>query len=119
MTCKPIQIHDDTGRLLFRHARMPSGLLDRARGLIGHPIPTTEEAWWFRACKGVHSLGMRYPIDVVHLDAAGAVLSIRAAMAPFRLSWHPRGRQVLEMQAGRAEALGIRPGVILRRTPCD
>jgi uncharacterized protein len=118
MTCSPIRIQDAAGRTLFSRAWMPQRFQDRARGLIGHPSPQADEAWWFVRCSAIHSIGMRFSIDVVHLDTDGRVLSIKEWLAPLRLSWHPAGCHVIEMQAGRASALGLRTGQRLQSVPC-
>ena len=35
---------------------------------------------WIRPCRGVHTLAMRFPIDVVYLDPAGTVVHLERAL---------------------------------------
>lgn len=108
------KIFDDAGRALFPAATRPVGYWARLRGLIGRTALADDEAWWFTRCSAVHTLGMRIPIDVVHLDATGRVLRIRTALRPAGFSVARRGRQVVEVAAGAAARAGLQPGQTLR-----
>ncbi len=60
--------------------------------------------------RSVHTFGMRFAIDVAHLDAQMRVLSI-TTMPPNRCGrfvW--RARHVLETEAGMLEVFGIAQG---------
>ena len=79
----------------------------RLRGLIGQPAPPAGQGVWLAPCRQVHTLWMRYPIDVVHLGQAGEVLSVQT-LPPWRIGrylWRARG--VVELVAGEARRLGI------------
>jgi uncharacterized membrane protein (UPF0127 family) len=41
---------------------------------------------WIVPCRGVHTLGMRFPIDVVYLNSAKAVVHVEENLAPWRLA---------------------------------
>jgi uncharacterized membrane protein (UPF0127 family) len=41
---------------------------------------------WIRPCKGVHTLAMRFPIDVLYLDRAGTVVHVEHNLQPWRFS---------------------------------
>lgn len=104
----------DAGTVLFAAATRPIGYFARLRGLIGRCAPDLHEAWWFTHCAAVHTLGMRFAIDIVHLDGAGRVLRIRPEVKPARLSAAAKGRQVMELTAGAAAYKGLRTGQTLR-----
>ncbi len=83
----------------------------RRRGLLGRD--GVEGALWLRPCGQVHSIRMRFPIDVAHLDRDGVVLRV-VALRPGRLG--PvvlRGRSVVEAAAGRFADWGVRVGARL------
>ena len=113
-----MQIVDADGHVLFAKGYLPQGFLARARGLLGRPSLRTDEAWWFANCRGVHSIGLGLPIDVVHLDDHGIIIALRTPLHPARISWQPRGRHVIEMAAGRARALRLHVGQYLGKRPC-
>src|SRR5579863_2522679 len=60
----------------------------RLRGLLG----TSEDDFrngcglWIRPCHGVHTLGMRFPVDVVYLDRDAIVVHLEPNLRPWRLA---------------------------------
>ncbi|MFD4476876.1 DUF192 domain-containing protein [Streptomyces sp. NPDC058471] len=80
----------------------------RRRGLLGREGVTG--ALLLSPASSVHTLGMRFTIDVAHLDRELRVLSIRT-MRPGRIG-RPRlrARHVLEAEAGALERWGVRRG---------
>jgi len=83
---------------------------ERMRGLLGRAPLAPDEALLLEPCASVHTFGMRYPIDLAFLDRSGHVLRIIAAVKPRRVALRPGARATLEMAAGAAAALGLRPG---------
>ena len=80
----------------------------RARGLLGRD--GFDGALLLRPARSVHTLGMRFAIDVAHLDGELRVLRI-IRMAGQRVGWPVRGAQaVLEADAGCFERWGLRVG---------
>jgi uncharacterized protein len=72
----------------------------RLRGLAFRRLPPPGQALVFKRCRCVHTFGMRFPIDVVFLDAHGRVLRIAAAVPPGRLVACRRAGAVVEVPAG-------------------
>ena len=91
--------------------RIASTLRSRYRGLLG--TDTCDGALLLVHVNGVHTFGMRYPIDVVYLSAALRVVRV-ITMRPGRIAlpW-PRCRHTLEAEAGNMERWGIEPGADL------
>jgi uncharacterized protein len=60
----------------------------RLRGLIGvNPDDFGNgKGLWIRPCRGVHTLAMRFPIDVVYLDRAGKVVHAEQNLRPWRFA---------------------------------
>jgi uncharacterized membrane protein (UPF0127 family) len=60
----------------------------RLRGLLGTSPDDFGNGCglWIRPCRGVHTLAMRFPIDVVYLDRAGTVVHIEHNLQPWRFS---------------------------------
>lgn len=70
----------------------------RRRGLLGRD--EIEGVLVLRPCRQVHTLRMRFPIDVAFCDRDGFVLHT-AALAPWRISRPvPRASFVIEARAG-------------------
>ena len=73
----------------------------RTRGLLGRD--GVDGALLLRPARSVHTLGMRFPIDVAFCDEALVVLRT-ATMAPNRISRVVRrSRAVVEVEAGAFE----------------
>jgi uncharacterized protein len=65
---------------------------------------------WLSPCAAVHMVGMAYALDVVFLDAAGDALRVVPGLRPWRAAACRGARHTLELRAGLAAALAIRPG---------
>ncbi len=81
----------------------------RRRGLLGRQ--GIDGAMLLSPARSVHTVGMKFAIDVAHLDSEMRVLAV-TTMKPGRLGrfcW--RARHVLEAEAGSLQRFGIGPGV--------
>lgn len=90
-----------------------TSMFERMRGLLGRPALKSAQAMLLRPCNMVHTVGMRYPIDVVFLSRSGQVLKVAPAVAPRRAASHWRSHAVLELAAGEAARCHIVPGTML------
>ena len=81
----------------------------RSRGLMGREA--FDGAILLKPAMQVHTLGMRFPIDVAYLDRDLRVVAIVTGMRPRRLG-RPRfgARSVVEAEAGAFERWGLRVG---------
>ena len=86
-------------------------LLSRLVGLLGTAAIADGEGLRIVPCRGVHTLGMRYPIDVAFLDARGVMIGILEGLPPSRIGRVFRGaRGALELRSGIHVATGTVPG---------
>jgi uncharacterized membrane protein (UPF0127 family) len=60
----------------------------RMRGLLGASEGDFRNGCglWIRPCRGVHTLAMRFPIDVVYLDSNGVVVHLERDLRPWRFA---------------------------------
>jgi hypothetical protein len=73
----------------------------RLRGLIGRAGLNKGEGLLLDGTIGIHTIGMRFAIDVLFLDKDGRVLYLIQALKPFRCSpIVKRSAMVLELPAG-------------------
>jgi uncharacterized membrane protein (UPF0127 family) len=89
-------------------AEVVSSRRERTRGLLGRDGFTG--ALVLRKCRQVHTLGMRFAIDVAFCDSKGFVLRT-STLCPWRLSplvW--RSAFVIEAEAGAFERWNLRAG---------
>jgi len=99
------------GIVLGDKVRTASTLRSRIVGLLGTAAIADGEGLWIVPCRGVHTLGMRYPIDVAFLDPRGVVDGILEGLPPNRIGRLFRGaRGALELRSGTLAATGTVPG---------
>ena len=83
----------------------------RLKGLLGRD--GYEGAFLLRPARSVHTIGMRFAVDVAHLDRELCVLRV-TTMRPWRVG-RPvrRAHAVLEAEAGAFASWELHPGDVL------
>ena len=88
-------------------AELAHSVASRMRGLLGRD--GIDGALVIPA-RSVHTMGMRFPVDVAFLSKDLEVLDV-VHLAPWRLTWpRLRSRMVLEAEGGAFERWKLRPG---------
>ena len=83
----------------------------RLRGLLGRTGLAAGEGLWLKGTNGVHTLGMRFAIDVLFLDREQRVLAICHGLGPGRIAGAvPGATSCLELASGTARCHGLQPG---------
>ena len=86
---------------LATKVRKADNFITRLVGLLKRTHLGPEEALWLMPSKGIHTIGMKFPIDVLFLDKNCVILAIVSGMMPYRISGvHLRGFSVLELPSG-------------------
>lgn len=57
----------------------------RMRGLLGQPRLRSGEAVWFLPSHGIHTIGLRSPVDVLYLDSNRRIVSLIDNLAPLHI----------------------------------
>jgi uncharacterized membrane protein (UPF0127 family) len=83
------------------------------RGLLGRRGLESGEGLLLRPAASIHTLFMRFPIDVVFVARDGEVLKVVAALPPWRTAAARGAKAVIELPAGEADRRGIHPGLRL------
>ena len=100
-----------TGRVVADRVGVAATRADRAVGLLSRSGLNPGEALWIVPSRGVHTWGMRFPIDIVALDWTGVVIDCVSSLKPWRIRLPRRGTAgVLELEAGRLAASGTTLG---------
>ncbi|HEY0062187.1 MAG TPA: DUF192 domain-containing protein [Telluria sp.] len=113
-------LHSGAGR----HAlslNVAASFLQRFRGLMLAPPLAPDAGLLLPGCPSVHTMFMRYPIDVLYLDRDGRVLKCVPALKPWRASIsnagrdasgqrHQRAAHTLELAAGAIGRFGLAAG---------
>jgi uncharacterized protein len=83
----------------------------RLRGLLGRDGLQTGEGLVIQPCTSVHMIGMKFPLDVLHLDRSGTVLRALPDLRPGQFGpmvW--RSHIAVELPVGTIAATGTVPG---------
>ena len=81
----------------------------RLKGLLGRD--RVDGALLIRPARSVHTIGMRFPIDVAFCDADLRVVAVRCPMPRYRVGLpHLKARVVIEAEAGAFDRWRLRPG---------
>jgi uncharacterized protein len=88
------------------HVVVAAGRLARLRGLAGlrAPLPAGM-ALLLAPCRSVHTLGMRWRLDLVWLGGDGFVVRVDEDVGAWRVRSCPSARAVLEVPAGGGRAV--------------
>ncbi len=76
----------------------------RNKGLLGRLDFPAGEGLWIVPCEAVHTVGMKFSIDLVYLDRQNGIKKLRSAVAPWRLSGCLFAHSVMELPAGTIRA---------------
>jgi uncharacterized membrane protein (UPF0127 family) len=100
-----LRIHNQSrDAMLADRAEIADNSKTRKTGLLKHDRLERGEGLWIAPCEGVHTVGMKFPIDVLFLNKKRKVLKIRAAMPRWRLAACLRAHSVLELPSGTVAA---------------
>ena len=83
-------------------------LFEKASGLIGKSAP---RAVFVKTRWGIHTFGMKFPIDVIVCDKEMRVFVLRENLVPNRMFfWNPRFPYILELPSGMIKTSVIEIG---------
>jgi hypothetical protein len=82
----------------------------RRKGLLGREVLAPDAALIIAPSSGVHTFGMRFPIDIVFAARDGRVVKIRERVPKSRIAIAFRAFAVIEMRGGTAARNRLRKG---------
>ncbi len=100
---------EGSDRVLAERVSVADNIWSRFWGLMARRHLAEDEGLLIAPCYSVHTMFMRFPIDVIFLDRDDRVLKI-AAMKPFRAAVGRGARSVVEMNGGCAARTGLSTG---------
>ena len=104
-------VNHTTGNVLADNVSIADNLLSRMKGLLGRSTLPSGEGLWIKPCMGVHTFGMKFPIDVVFLDREKRVVELVRVLRSNRMSRiYSKASSVLELPAGTIDATHTVPG---------
>lgn len=90
----------------------------RLFGLLGKNTLQAGRGIWINPSSGVHTVGMRFTIDVIGLDRDLRIVKLWSNVKPFRVtSINFKVKSVIEMAAGQIKERSLELGHVLEISP--
>jgi uncharacterized protein len=113
-TMRTIALRTAEGRFIAHEVRIAYSLGARLRALSRERSLPTRAGLLLTPARGIHTLGMRFAVDVVFLTPQMRVIGLAPCVQPWRVLLAPRGTgRVLELAAGQIAATGLKPGAFI------
>jgi len=93
-------INSRTEATLAWNVELAETSAERRRGLLGRDVFPTGSAMVITRCNAVHTIGMRFPIDVAFIDSRGRVRKIVRQLVPWRMAMALTASATIEFPAG-------------------
>jgi uncharacterized protein len=89
-----------TGSVIASDVEMALTRRTRKKGLLGRPALAPLSALVLAPCAAVHTMFMRFAIDVIFVDAKGQAIHVVHNLAPWRAAMKMFAHAVVELPAG-------------------
>jgi uncharacterized protein len=100
----------DDSKVVCEHCVVAATPWRRFKGLLGRSSMHDGEGLWIQRSSSIHMFFMRFPIDVVFLDGNLQVRKVVRDLKPWRIAAARGAKSVVELPAGAAERLDVKPG---------
>jgi uncharacterized protein len=109
-----VQIELESGETVCDRCLMATNSALRLRGLLGKKELPAGEGILLRPCASIHTMFMRFPIDVVFCDLELQVVSVAACVPKWRIRSQRGAKVAIELAAGEAALRRVDEGARLR-----
>ncbi len=96
------------GEVVCERCELADNPLKRMRGLLGRPGLEPGEGMLFRPAGSIHTMFMRFPLDVLFCDRKLVVVGVERDLRPWRMAARKGAKVVVELPVGGAD--GVNPG---------
>jgi len=101
------------GRPVVAEVEVAATFGRRALGLLGRRALPPGQGLWLAPCAAVHTVGMRFPLDLIFLDRTLRVVRVARGVPAGRIVRGRGAHSVLEIAAGWLPAGTLAPGDVL------
>ena len=105
-----LTLRREDGRVVAESVIVADSTMRRLRGLLGKGDLPSGHGILLRPAWSIHTAFMRFPIDVVFLDADQVVIKIVPRLTPFKTASCRGAREVVELRAGECDRRGLSLG---------
>jgi len=96
---------------LSLHVTVADTFFSRLRGFIGKLKLKSDEGLWVVPSRGIHTVGLNFPLDLLYLDAEFQVIHVVEYLPSFRIApLKAQAESVLELPAHTIYSSETQPG---------
>ena len=106
----PMIVNARTGQSIASGVEIATTRRARRRGLLGRDGLNAGCAFVLSPCWAVHTIGMRFAIDVVFVDAEGLVVKIVENMNGWQMAASMVAATTIELWSGAVQAMDVHVG---------
>ena len=104
-------INITTEKEIAANVMAATSILKRMNGLLGMDTLAKGEALLIKPCKGIHTIGMKFVIDVIFLDKDNNIIAMKKYMKPNCFTpIYLRAVSALELPAGTIDSTSMNIG---------
>jgi len=108
-----------TGQVVATTLELAGDSHTRRKGLLGRVSLASGHAMIIAPSSGIHTVGMRFPLDVLFVSRAGLIVKVRRDLRPFRISVALRAFAAIELAAGATSHIDFRRGDVVEISAID
>jgi uncharacterized protein len=105
-----LTLRREDGRIVCERVVVADRAHRRMRGLLGRKYLRKGEGMVLRPAWSIHTAFMRFPIDVVFLDADQVVIKVEPEVRSWRTVSCRGAREIVELAAGECKSRGLEVG---------
>jgi uncharacterized protein len=108
-------VNETRGTVIGERVEVADTSMTRMVGLLGRTGVDAGAGLWIKPSSGVHTIGMKFPIDVIGLNGKREVIKLWQNLVPYRItSVSGRLRSVVELAAGQIADCKVELGDVLQ-----
>ncbi len=115
----PMLINARTGKSVASSVEIATTRAQRRRGLLGRDGLRAGSAFVLTPCRAVHTIGMRFPIDVIFIDDGGEVVKLVERLEGWRMAMAGAAAITIELWVGALQAADVHVGDRLCLAPAS
>ncbi len=105
-----LTLRREDGRVVAESVIVADSTMRRLRGLLGRKDLPSGHGVLLRPAWSIHTAFMRFPIDVIFLDADQVVIKIVPRLTAFKTASCRGAREIVELRAGECDRRGLSIG---------
>jgi uncharacterized membrane protein (UPF0127 family) len=109
-----VLVNARTQEAIANDVALASTRADRRRGLLGRDGLGQSAALVLSPCWAIHTMFMRFPIDVIFVDREGRAVRIVRDLPPWRIAGAASAKSTIELPAGSLQLRDVQVGDTLR-----